>query len=274
MKFISINKQTCTRCGICAYTCPAGLIDFNADNFPEPGEQIETSCIRCGHCVAVCPTGSLTHRYIPVGKCLNVRKELQISAAQCEHLLKSRRSIRVYKNKPVPRDIITKLIDVARHAPSGHNSQIVDWLVIDNRNELDKIKKAITEWTRWFIVKHPEIAVPLDMKRLLARQESGKDELMRDAPVLIITHARANDTLAPTACTIAITYLQLAAVSMGLGTCWAGFVQTSSGFPAVAKALALPKGHFNYGSTLLGYPKYKYARIPLRKPPRIEWRLR
>lgn len=269
---ITVDQQTCTRCGICAEVCPAGLIDFKTNQFPVPGALIETSCIRCGHCVTVCPSGSLTHRDIPVERCPLIHNEFQITAEQCENLLKTRRSIRVYWDKPVSRDLISKLVDIASYAPSGHNIRNVDWLIIDNRDELQKIKKAVTEWTRWIVNKYPDIAGPLDMKRLLIRQESGKDELMRNAPVLIVAYSNAHDNMASAACTIAIAYLQLAAKSMGLGTCWAGFVQASSGFPAVAEALDLPKGKFNYGSMFIGYPKYRYTRVPFRNMPRITWR--
>ena len=272
MSMIEVNHNTCTRCGICAATCPLGLIEYQTNEFPSPVSYIETSCIRCGHCVAVCPTGSLTHRVIPIEKCWPVQGELQITTEQCEHLLKSRRSIRVYRSDTVSRDIVTRLINIARHAPTGHNGQCVEWLVIDNREELNKIKAAVTEWTRWFIVKHPEVAGPMEMPKMLARQEKGIDELMHNAPVMIIAHADSKDATAPAACTIALTYLQLAAMSMGLGTCWAGFVQISSGFPAVKEILALPQNHYNYGTMLLGYPKYRYHRIPTRKPPRITWR--
>ncbi|RPJ55617.1 MAG: 4Fe-4S dicluster domain-containing protein [Dehalococcoidia bacterium] len=272
MDMIRVDEKTCTRCGICAATCPLGLIEFESDKFPSPVSFIETSCIRCGQCVAVCPTGSLSHRVIPVEKCLPVRNELQITPEQCEYLLKTRRSIRVYQHDPVPRDLVTRLINVARYAPTGHNGQCVEWLVLGDRDELNKIKAAVTEWTRWFITKHPEIAGPLEMTKLLARQESGIDELMHNAPVMIIAHADAKDATAPAACTIALTYLQLAAMSMGMGTCWAGFVQISSGFPAVKELLALPQNHHNYGTMLLGYPKYQYHRIPTRKPAKIIWR--
>jgi len=272
MPFIEVNHDTCTKCGICVATCGLGLINCQVNDYPSPVEFIETSCIRCGQCVAVCPTGSLTHRVIPVEKCLPVRNDLSVTPEQCEHLLKNRRSIRVYRREAVARYIITRLIDMARYAPSGHNSQCVEWLVIDNRDELIRIKEAVTAWVRWFIVDKPEIAGSMEMDRLLSELESGKDELLHDAPVLIVTHAKANDLMAPAACNIALTYLQIAAESMGLGTCWAGFVQAASGYPAVKEVLALPEGHFNYGSMLVGYAQYTYYRIPTRKPAHITWR--
>ena len=75
------------------------------------------------------------------------------------------------------------------------------------------------------------------------------------------------------ACTIALTYLELAATSMGLGTCWAGYFNvTATSFPPMQEALALPPGHQAFGSMMVGYPKFSYHRLPLRNPPAISWR--
>ena len=273
MNIIEVNHNTCTKCGICADSCSLGLIDFKPDEFPIPGSLIEQLCIKCGHCVAVCPSGSLTHRNIPVEKCLPIQNELQITSEQCEQLLKSRRSIRVYKNTPVPRDIILKLIDIARYSPSGHNSQNIEWLVIDNKNDLQHIREVGIDWMRWNIKSHPEILAFFDLRIVLSRMENGVDELLRGAPVLIITCVNSGNVMASTSCTIALSYLELAAKSMGLGCCWSGLIHqaSTSNFPPMTEALAIPKGYVCCGSMLLGYPKYKYPRIPVRNPPNITW---
>lgn len=79
--------------------------------------------------------------------------------------------------------------------------------------------------------------------------------------------------MAPHACTIALTYLELAATSMGLGTCWAGYFNVAAtSFPPMQEALALPPGHQAFGSMMVGCPKFSYHRLPLRNPPAISWR--
>ena len=75
-------------------------------------------------------------------------------------------------------------------------------------------------------------------------------------------------SLAPAACTIALTYLELAAPSIGLGCCWAGyFYAAATTFPPLQEALALPKNHQCFGAMMAGYPKFNYHRMPLRKYP-------
>ncbi len=273
MNLLEIDQKSCNRDGICAAVCPSGLIDFKKGEYPTPIANAEKMCIRCGHCVAVCPTGSLSHRDMPAGQCPPVRKELQLTPEHCEHFLRSRRSIRTYRDEAVPRADIARVIETARHAPSGHNSQCARWLVLDNRDELRKLAGLVADWSRWMIANMPEMALAWHMDRLLKRWEDGADVILRGAPVLIVAHAREDNRLAPSTCTIALTYLELAATGMGLGCCWAGyFTAAATTYPPMKEALSLPEGHQCFGSMMLGYPKFDYHRLPMRKAPSITWR--
>ncbi|MEJ2047357.1 MAG: nitroreductase family protein [Dehalococcoidia bacterium] len=98
--------------------------------YPAPTADAEEICIRCGHCVAVCPTASLSHREMSIEKCPPIQKELHLSITQCEQFLRARRSIRTYKEQSVPKNELLKLIHLARFAPTGHNSQSVEWLPV------------------------------------------------------------------------------------------------------------------------------------------------
>lgn len=241
--------------------------------YPKPIAQAELTCLRCGHCVAVCPTGSLTHHEIPAEMCPPVQKSLQITAEQCEHLIRSRRSIRAYKKKPVPRSVIIRLIEMARYAPTGHNNQNVAWLVIDSQEELRRIENIGADWMRWTISNQPGMASAKNMETVLARVARGKKEFLRGAPVLVVTHGRKDDMVISLDCVIALAYFDLAAVSLGLGCCWAGWIYIiAKSFPPMQEALSLPEGHVAYGCMMLGYPELRYYRLPRRRPPRITWR--
>lgn len=274
MDIFDVNKETCNRDGICASLCPSGLIVMGEGGYPEPVAEAEEVCIRCGHCVAVCPTGSFSHRDMPVGRCDPVQDALQLTAGQCEHFLRSRRSIRVYKKKDVSRDKIEKLVEIARHAPSAHNSQCVEWLVLGNKHELGKLSGIVADWMGWMIENMPEFAASMHLARTKGRWEAGTDVILRNAPVVIVAHADKENRTAPAACTIALTYLELAATSLGLGCCWAGYFNAAAtNFPPMMKALCLPDGHQSFGAMMVGYPKFEYHRLPVRKTPRISWRL-
>jgi nitroreductase len=210
---------------------------------------------------------------MPSEDCPPFKKELQLSFEQAENFLRGRRSIRVYKDKKVPRDGIEKLIELARFAPSGHNTQCCEWLVIDDGSELKRLAGIVIEWMHWVIKELPELAEMLHMDRTIERWENGANVILRNAPAVVVAHAEKDNRAAPAACTIALAYMELAATAMGLGCCWAGYFNAAATtFPAMSEALALPEGHISFGSMMLGYPKFKYQRLPLRNTPSITWR--
>jgi len=273
MSLITVNRQTCNRDGICGSVCPMKIIDASDGSCPAPVVGAEEVCIRCGHCVAVCPTGSLRHIELPLEGFPPLRKDLQLSEEQSLQFLRARRSIRNYRDRPVSREILQKLIETARYAPSGHNSQGAEWLVVDNREELDRLNGLVADWMRWMLANMADLARSLHMDRVLERIAGGEDVILRGAPVLVVAHAPKDDRLAPSTCTIALAYLELAATGMALGTCWAGYFNAAAtSFPPLTAALGLPEGHQAFGAMMVGYPQYRYQRLLPRKDPVITWR--
>lgn len=272
MALLTVDEKTCNRDGICAAVCPMGIIDFSKGQLPAAFADAEDLCIACGHCVAVCPTASISHAKMTAQQCPPVQEDFHLSDEQCEHFIRSRRSIRTYKDQPVSRDTLTRLITVASHSPSGHNSQSPQWRVIDDVLQVRNMAGLVIDWMRWMIDNQAELAASLNMARAIRRWEAGSDVILRGAPAVIVAHADKNDRTAPAACTIALAYMELAAMSMGLGTCWAGyFWAASQGFPPVVDALALPEGHQAFGALMVGYPRFAYQRLPLRNSPVISW---
>ncbi len=272
MSLLTVDQQTCNRDGICAAVCPTGIIGFSKGDFPSLSHGVEAYCIACGHCVAVCPTGSLSHEKMAAAQCPPVKEDWRLSSQQCAHLLRSRRSIRNYKTTPVSREEIARLIDMVSCAPSGHNTQSPRWRVIDDAARVHELAAIVIDWMRWMIDNQPELAVALHMQRAIGRWEEGTDVILRGAPSVIVAHAPTAERTAPAACTIALAYMELAAMSMGLGTCWAGyFWAASQGFSPMLEALALPAGHITFGAMMVGYPRFAYQRLPLRNTPQISW---
>jgi nitroreductase/NAD-dependent dihydropyrimidine dehydrogenase PreA subunit len=270
---ITVNQQTCTQCGLCAAVCATNIIDFKPGQYPSLMPGYESQCLKCGHCVGICPSGSLTHPHVPLADCPPLKNELRLTPEQCEQFIRSRRSIREYKNQPVPREVISRLINLARYAPSGHNDQDVDWLVIDNKEDLLKIEKAGTEWVRDAIKTQPRFSQVMDFPRMLQKQEKNYNQFLRGAPVLIIAMGSQKRPMSATNCVIAMTTLELAATSLGLGGCWAGFVSImANSFAPMQEALGIPADKAGYAHMMLGYPQYRYQRLVARKSPRITWK--
>jgi nitroreductase/ferredoxin len=274
MSAIAFDDARCNRCGICVLECPAAIIRMaDADALPAFVEGGGERCIVCGRCVAVCPLSAVSLDGMKPEDCSPVTKNLLPTPEEVELFLKARRSTRAYRDEPVPKDELAKLIDIARYAPSGQNAQPMQWLVIETTPEVRRLAGIVAEWMRGAIEEMPQIAEFLRFDLLVADWDRGRDRILRGAPHVFIAHGPKDDIMAPQAAPIALTYLELAAYSMRLGACWAGFLQTAATFaPSVAEALQLPEGHQSLGAMMIGYPRHRFQRVPVRKQPEVIWR--
>lgn len=270
MDIFKVNEETCTKCGACADVCHVGIIDFQKGEYPQAFPVAENFCSKCGACMIVCPTDSFMHRDITYEECPPVDVNFNVSYEQCAQLIKNRRSIRLFKNTPVPRENIERAIDTARYSPTGMNMQNVQWLVIDDKDKIESFRKIGNEWELGLFKNNPNFAPLADIWQ--QRNESGVDDFLHGAPVIVSTFAEKDMQGAEPVCSIALAYFDLAAISLGLGCCWDGFFNgAANNFPPIKDAIALPEGYQIYGSLAVGYPKYEHLRIPMRNPARIIW---
>jgi len=274
MSLLTFDDARCNRCGICVKECPPRIIEMAEPKaLPTQVKDHEDRCIVCGHCVSVCPCDAISLKTMSPADCAPVNKDLLPSPEQVEHFLKTRRSVRVYKEEPVPHDVLARLIDIARYAPSGHNSQPVHWLVIEERREVRQLSALVIEWMNMLIRKSPRVIELFHFDIFVNAWERGEDRVLRGAPHVIVAHAPKDAPMAQENCSIALTYLELAAYSQGLGACWAGYLlAAATSSPAMITALRLPGGHRCFGAMMIGYPRHQFRRIPLRNEPSVIWR--
>lgn len=271
MALLEVNKQTCNQCGICAAICLRGLIYLHEDGYPRLLPRTDARCSRCGHCVAVCPSSSLTHNEMLLKQCPQIDRSLDITFEQCAQFIKSRRSVREFKDKKVSAKEIERIIDVARYAPTGRNAQEVQWLVINDPARVKELSVIGTDWFHWSIKNNSALA-PMLEGVLQLQESSGVDMFLHSAPAVVVAFAKRNHPVAVIDCSVALGYFDLTACSAGLGCCWAGLLMhAAADFPPMVTALALPEGYAPYGGLMVGYPKYKYRRIPARRAARITY---
>jgi nitroreductase/NAD-dependent dihydropyrimidine dehydrogenase PreA subunit len=271
MSLLSVNRDTCTKCGACAAVCPPGIIYFREGNRPRQLPGTDEVCIRCGHCVAVCPAAAMDNAEAPLNAATPVDTGLGVTYEQMEQLVRARRSIREFQDREVPREEIEKLIYAARYAPTGHNNQGVKWHVITGRETLKKLAVIGMDWMRWTVEKDP--AMTAMMAGVIKRQESGFDEFLRGAPVVVMACVEKENVMSGGDCAIALAYFDLLAGAAGLGCCWGGFFNNAAAsFTPMTEAVGVPDGLSPRGALMVGYPRYAYPRIPYRKPAEISWR--
>ena len=276
MKLLDIDREKCKKDGICVSVCPGNIIRLkDEDGYPEMIHDGDEFCIACGHCVSVCPNDALRHHAIPIEDCAPIKKELIINEEQAVQFLRSRRSIRIYRNKPVETEKIQRLIEIARYGPTGANTQMIEWVVFNDKEKVSRIARLVVEWIRDILEKKPENPpFPIDRLRLfLEAWDAGFDGILRNAPALVIAMASEEAGSGMVDTTILLSYLELAAPALGLGACWAGLLKRALlNLPSLREIAGLSDGYPHYYPMMLGYPKYKYYRLPERKPPKITWK--
>lgn len=141
--------------------------------------------------------------------------------------LLTRRSIRQFKPDPVPDELLVKILNISRYAPSAGNRQ--PWVFV--------------------VVKDQEV------KEKLSSLHAGSSPLIR-APVGVVVACDKNlsSISYQVDCANAAMYIMLAAHALGLGTVW---LQTMRNVEAIQKILELPENYVPIAIIALGYPAEK-----------------
>ena len=96
--------------------------------------------------------------------------------------------------------------------------------------------------------------------------------ICRSAPQVIITYSPTAYTIGAKDAVIAASHLELLLPSFGLGGCWAGYLMVAlQQYPEAKKAIGLDDKSTVHAALLVGYPKYKYTRVPVRKESFFEY---
>ena len=268
---IKVDESLCIGCGSCIRACPGGLI--TKKDFPVPIENGWDLCIDCGHCVAICPTEAMHQRSVGPEDCEPIDIHLIPRWDRVRQYLTSRRSVRGYIRKPIEKEKILQLLDVARFAPNGANRQVIHWVVVSDPAKVRRMAEMTIEWMRAVKEHKPELYAEAKLELFVEAWDSGQDRISRGAPCIIMACAPKDERTAPPAAMIAIHQIQLAAPGLGLGSTFTGSINTASqGYAPLREMLGLPEGYIPHGTCVIGYPAEQYHRIPARKPVTVTWR--
>ena len=144
--------------------------------------------------------------------------------------IKKRQSIRKYKEDPIPEDVLLRVLEAARLAPSGKNLQPWKFVIVKDKALKDKLAQASAG--QFFIAEAPVIVVGCGFPdECYARM----GRYMKSWPVDV---------------TIALEHIILQAHEEGLGTCWIGSFEEEE----VKSILNIPRNVKVLALTPLGYP--------------------
>jgi len=135
------------------------------------------------------------------------------------NIIKSRRTVRKYKPTPVPKEHIIKILDSARYAPTSGNQQPWKFLVVQDRDKLDRLKKEACDW---YLEEYKKRTKP-SAEALNAARDKLKNimENVLSAPVYIAVLADSQSKYSSYNVydgSLAAGYLMIAARALGYGT--------------------------------------------------------
>jgi len=286
---IKIDSAKCTKCGFCSEVCPNYVLALGK------GQEIQVrypeQCCICGHCVAICPENALVHKKMPTEKFEDL-PVTKIPPENMRYLLLSRRSIRVFKEKPVPKEVVEQLIEVGIHAGTASNGQTENFVVIQDRKLLSELERMVIEilWDKGMKNLGSEVGQKLAKIKLgdeMVRQAMPYHHMInnrrqnnqvagmvfRNAPVVIVVHGIRSNFMAHANCSIAVRNMEIMAKTMDLGTCWVGFLSVAARLAEkkIERYLDIPDDHSIYGAIMVGYPKFEYRKIIPREKREVHW---
>ena len=314
-----IDKEKCSQCGRCYETCPTYGFRWEKGSFPQPvgfGGFTE-ACLNCGNCIAVCPTGAITisgsyavrsGRY----KTMLLQKmqapdplkrngtegydAYQSELTEVEHAIYTRRSNRLFKSKAVPRELLERILEAGRFAPSAGNCQPYKFIVITEPKLIHELetkslttlkflkdlylvkngkkpgwKKVLFSVLSWLMINK------LDPRPMTAIEKADQTNAVMyfNAPAVILvlkdTRGVSNPDLDAGIC---CQNMVLAAHSLGLGTCYIGLTIEPLNMLMMAgfrRKLGIRHPFEAVTSIAVGYPKGKIDGVIQRDTPQVVW---
>lgn len=249
---IEVNNELCIGCGLCKNDCPVNNIYIKNKKSVIKGQD----CIKCGHCVAICPTGAITMTGFDEPS-IEFTKQPTLDSNELLIALKARRTIRKFKNKEVPSEVIQQIIEAGRFTPSAKNTQDVSYIVLDKNKEqyeevavktFRKIKPIVSLWMK-------------DAKEVTI----DDNFFFKKAPIVIMVVTK--DKISGS---FAASNMALMAESYGLGVLYSGFfTEVANHSQKLRRLLNLKSKRRVVATLVIGYPDVKYRRTAQKETAKV-----
>lgn len=128
---IIFDEGKCKRCGLCAEVCPNKVI-CKKENKIVYSEEKAHLCFKCGQCMSICPTASICVNDFSYEKDFFDLPETENSEQGFLNLIETRRAVRNFKETPVPKDVLERLVKAMSFAPPGFPPLKVEIVVVQD----------------------------------------------------------------------------------------------------------------------------------------------
>lgn len=271
---ITIRQELCNDCGICL----AAVGGYCIQRLDDALQIDRIVCNECMRCVCICPRQVFAlDRHAP-----SRARKLQISEADFLQLVRSRRSVKTYKEKPIPRDVLEKIADASKYAPSMNKSIAV--LVVDDQvliRDIDgEAMKFVRRWyrilfangvvTRFFALFSATLpAIKKKMERdLIVRKQVIKD----NTQALILVYGNKRIPVTESSGQYYLAVMTYYAHILGVGTTLMDSLKLAlNRSTSMRDRVGIPRGDSVLGVLSLGYPRERFVNVPEGIRIRIDW---
>jgi nitroreductase len=195
------------------------------------------------------------------------------------------RTCRSYQDKDIPDEVLLQLVDNMKHYPSASNARPIQITIVRSKEKVKLLNDMAAESLikMFSFITSPVIglfirlfAPSLNIKKLKRYKDSfielrktNDSQICHHAPAVILFHGEVSKTgMLEADANIWATYTSIYANTMGLATCFNGFIVKTMGKGSKQNStFGIPSGHQVYASLLIGYPKVKYKNESSRKSP-------
>jgi nitroreductase/NAD-dependent dihydropyrimidine dehydrogenase PreA subunit len=300
---IEVDADKCTGCGQCVDNCPGKVPAVGDDGIAYMSMK---ECFSCSNCAVTCPEEAITlveSFYVEDGfytttpadiPCRPPAQALDADGVPTkytptEKAILERRSVRNFEDKPVPESLLRRLLEAGRMAPSTGNCQPWRFIVITDKELLAEIAERIQQLAQMATMMYQDD----DMLEALAAQyetdpqpglydprvqfgikavAEGRLPALVDAPAFILMLGDERAISAPEInigiCGSNINYV---ANSLGLGSCWIGFVALVNMIPDLMQKLGIEEPYKAVCGMSVGYPRFKQSGMVAREAKPVTW---
>jgi len=305
MGVMRVDQSKCNQCGLCMQNCPFRAWEEDEGGFPAMKEQYE--CFSCYNCKVACPNDAIiivdsyhvtdgfwkTDSYPLQPKMPLEPKDENGKPTEwitIEKAIFERRSVRNFKDTPVPETLIQRVLEAGRFAPSAGNCQPWKFIVITNKALINEIDKGGTNILSFFYNSYMNDKTVKNLVSFAEESVAGFDprviiggigSVVRNkglsvtlgAPALILMLGDDRAIAGPELnIGICGQNMNLVANSLGIKACWNGFIAASiEALPPLKKKLGIKSPWKAVSSFCLGYPTFKQEGVVPREYRPVTW---
>ena len=304
MGVMRVDQSKCNKCGLCLKNCPFRAWELDEGGFPAMKEKYE--CFSCYNCKVACPNDAIiivdpyhvtdgywkTDSYPLPAKVPLEPKDENGNPTEWNAIEKAifeRRSVRNFKDKPVPESLIQRVLEAGRFAPSAGNCQPWKFIVITNKALLKEIDKIVTGGLRLFYNMYMNDKTVKNLVSFAKESVAGFDPRVMlggigtvvnyedlsvsfGAPVVIVILGDERSIGGPELnIGICGQNMNLVANSLGIKACWNGFLAAGIEASPLKKKLGIKSPWKVFETFCLGYPAFKQEGIVPREYRPVTW---